>query len=542
MENKFKVSISREGYPDKETAKKCLSSKTAREIGRKKMAFKEQEVTVQEFLGFATEGHSFCNLFQFDENRKYWVESGRFWSKCYPVYRVGLNKGYFKLNFKSDKYFRGSQTIFVDIDYTQYDSLGAYIDTLTYKPTCAYLSYSDNVLKGGCISRRFRLVYVFDKVLDREWFFNCSLAIYSQIEKDTKETISDFCGMSPCQYMNGSNKDETYHSDIIYSADQFKTVTPVVKEEIKEESKDIEKKSKKKKISFSKELVYDMDNLPYIKVVEKWFAKGLRYFTHTDIQFDGFYSTDTDNYYSLFWNKDIVKDGNRRRIKLFLRAAARRLMKENVTADELLYNLYIDRERFFDNTDDVLNIETLQNKVKAALDMDLEDIKKLTPKKNKQFVINPELKNKKQLIGKARRDIKDRQIGEIYDFSISVKENLKILNENGVKVGLRRLYEWVGEQKESKGEKKEIKYNPNLSIRANMVINNCTKYQIEKAMKEYKAKSKKNEVILNEKTDKIVKNTIMSIEDKKKIDEFLNGDWYKIYQEWKEDWIYADLE
>jgi hypothetical protein len=80
---RFRISISNESYENKEVALACVSSlKQAKEYGRKgKMAFMEREVTIDEFLNYATNGYSFCNLFDFDENRKYWVKSSKWWNK-----------------------------------------------------------------------------------------------------------------------------------------------------------------------------------------------------------------------------------------------------------------------------------------------------------------------------------------------------------------------------------------------------------------------------------------------------------------------------
>ena len=81
--------------------------------------------------------------------------------QVYPVYRKGKNKGGMKLTFKSDIFFKGAQAIFVDIDNTRYRTIPEYINSLTYKPTCVYMSFSDNTEKHGVVSIRFRLVYVF---------------------------------------------------------------------------------------------------------------------------------------------------------------------------------------------------------------------------------------------------------------------------------------------------------------------------------------------------------------------------------------------
>lgn len=474
---KFKVSISREGYEDKETAKMCLCSKTAKELGKVKMAFKEQEVTVEEFLNYATSGYAFCNLFQFDKDKKYWIKSGKHYTLTYPVYKIGLNKGYFKLNFKSDDFFKGSQTIFVDIDYTHYKEIPDYINCLTYKPTCVYTSFSDKADKAGITSRRFRLVYVFDTILTSDEFKQVTFTLYDSIVKDTEECMYDSCGCSYSQYMNGSNSKETYTTHFIYSVTDFQQQ---VEETIIEEEKPV----KSKKITFTKELVNDMENLPYKYVVEKWFAKGLRYICKTELEFTTYYTTNTENYISLFYHSEKVTDGNKRRKKLFFRAALRRLMKVDITPDELLYNLYIDRERFFDNSDNVLNIEVLQTKVKGALNTDIDKIKQLAKGyKKPTFVINPEVQDKRKAVAQARKELTDNKIGELYDTSKDVKYNYNTLKEQGYSISLTRLYQFKKEYNIT--TTKEIIYNPNLSIRKNMELNNCTKYQIEKAKKEY---------------------------------------------------------
>lgn len=487
MENTFtfRTSISRESYPDKTTAKACLSATGAKKIGKAKMAFKEQEVTVKEFVDYAVSGYAFCNLFNFDSTKQYWVKSGAHKSKVYPTYHNGINKGYFKLSFKSDEYFKGSQTVFVDVDFTNFKEIQDYINCLTYQPTCAYTSYSDNQDKNGIVSRRFRLVYVFDSILSAEQFKNATFNIYDSICRDTQEPMYDLCGCSYSQYMNGSNSQETYITNTIYSINDFPQYTSV------NTFLGADKK-KAKKITFTEELVRDMETLNYEFVVRKWHAKGLRYFTQTEIEFNGDYAVTDDDFVRLMYVNKKIQDGNQRRKKLYIRAALRRLMKET-TPDELLYNLYIDRFKFFDNSDDTITIDVLQNKVKAAFMTDLDGIKLMAGGYKPKFVINPNVTEKRKAIGKARRAITDEMIGNIYDCNKSIKENLNDFKEYGVKVSLSRLYEWCKENGINTTTNKIVHgYNANLSIRENMKLMNCTLYQVTKAKKEYENKKKNN--------------------------------------------------
>lgn len=496
---KFRTSISREGYEDKKTAQLCLSTKSAKAIGKVKMAFKEQEVTVDEFIDYAISGHAFCNLFKFDENKKYLFtnayrdKNGIYHSTyTFPIYKVGLNKGCFKLSFKSDAFFRGSQTVFVDVDFTHYDSLESYISCLTYKPTCAYYSYSDNIDKHGIISRRFRLVYVFDTELNSQEFRSITFQLYDSIVNDTKEQMYDMCGCSYSQYMNGSNIEESYKSEIIYSKDDFSLnyVVEQEEEEVPAESKETAIKEESKAITFDAELLEDlMMNKPYEFVVRKWYAKGLRYFTRSQVEFgDNFYVTTTEDFIKLPYFVNKVEDGHHRRRKLYKRAALRRLMKNDTTPDEILYNLYIDRYRFFDNTDEVLDINCLIERVKRAYKTDVEEIKEMNTFTAPKFVINDTVSDKRNAVAAARKDITDTIIGEMYDCSATVKTNLETLKAAGYSISQTRLYKWCNDYnvkpvKSSTRKKKEIVegYNPNLSVRENMKVMGCTMYQVLKA-------------------------------------------------------------
>ena len=113
-EFRFQTNVSVDTYKSKSEATACLSKLGANAIGKNKMAFREMFVNVDEFLDLATSGHAFCNLFEYDPNKEYWFEASngkRF--KQLPVYLKGENKGAMKLCFKSDKYFKGGQIVFV---------------------------------------------------------------------------------------------------------------------------------------------------------------------------------------------------------------------------------------------------------------------------------------------------------------------------------------------------------------------------------------------------------------------------------------------
>ena len=73
---------------------------------------------------------------------------------------------------------------------------------------------------------------------------------------------------------------------------------------------------------------------------------------------------DEDEYLELKWIPRKLKDRQHRKRTLFHRGWLRRLIKPSITPDELLYNLLFDREHFFDNSDNELNVYRLQQIVR----------------------------------------------------------------------------------------------------------------------------------------------------------------------------------
>ena len=84
---------------------------------------------------------------------------------------------------------------------------------------------------------------------------------------------------------------------------------------------------------------------------------------------------------------------------------------------------------------------------------------------------------------------KDSIIAENYDTSKSVKENVEILKGKGFDISSSRVYEWT---KKNNIETVDVRdkgiatgYNPNLSLRENQKIMNCSIRQVIKARDEY---------------------------------------------------------
>ena len=476
---RFALNVSAEGYEKKTDASACLSSAGAKAIKRKKMCFFEMNLTVNEFIEKAFEGHSFCALFRFKENKKYWYENrlGRKYL-AYPHYTkdtITSTKGGLKIDFKRDEYFSGAQVIFIDIDNTKYTNLEEYIEKLTFKPTMVYMSYSDGKEKNGVISRRFHLCYIFDKILNKDEFKEASELLSTQLVQDTGEELEDKCGQNISQYMNGcfGNK-ENYKTFIIYNLNDVRechtdTLTSIPltincqnHTTLDERGESGMEEVVEEEIDFDETLLFDLNNLSYDEVMKfnRW---KYQYIWRVDngnwIESDNFFYQKTDeNYFALYFNVFKVKDGHERRKKLYQRMCLRRVINPEVDANTLLFDAYCDLNRFFENDKDVvqnvITIDDLVKNVKSAMGKTLEEIKE----EYSDLIDYLKSRSKKKVIYKFKNfheGIKDNQkllklnvwsvIKKNYDTTKSVEENLEYLNSIGLSISYRTLYRFLNE-------------------------------------------------------------------------------------------------
>lgn len=438
---KFQTSISLETYQNKEEAIKCLNSNDAKSIGRNKMAFKRQFVTISEFLYLATTGHALCNLFKYDPSKKCRIKDSKGNEyKIYPEYRQGPNKGGMKLAIKADKFAEGSQTIFIDVDYTRFQEVGDYINTLSIKPTCVYMSFSDKKVKNGKFSRRFRMVYIFDKVLTPQEFLHVATVINDQIVFDTQEAMDDDCGKRLSQYMNGvTNNPEVYQTNCIYSIEDFPP----------EEIEDLIPNNNlvNTGIVFDERMVYEMGNYSYWDFMHRNSWRGYKYRTEKDEWIDGRYQLTDENHLQLWYYREKLVDGQKRRRTLFKNACLRRLMYPNMDPDTALFNLYVDFCRFIDNRDGAVTPETLMRKVRHAFEKTPDQLMAYCAKeieywnKNRpKFIVKNYrgMKNPIALINRIQASIRYKEIDIIYDPSLSLQENL----ERGINIPKSTLYRY----------------------------------------------------------------------------------------------------
>lgn len=457
---KLTTNLSKVGYSSKDdcTAAIMNNRQYLKEKGMETMRFREVVLTVDEFVEKIINGYSFCALYEYEVGKKVYINSN-----VRPYYTEPTEKdGYMKRCIKRTDYWKSTQIISVDIDETNYKDIEKYLTHLTYQPTFTYTTFSDKQKNNGM--RRFRLVYVFDKQLGKEEFKALSTALHKKVSYDTVEAIKDSCGKRLDQYFCGTGRNaEVYKSYNIYSISDIEGYNEALAE-LMESKKDVDS------LSYDTQMLLDMKHKGYKKFMQLYHSK-YKYFYQSEICWgkNDVYKLVDENFYYLYfsWNRKF-KDGEGRRKKLTAYAKIRRLIKPSVTPSELLFNLYVDRERFFDNTDKQLSITCLKNRVHAAFECSIEEIKaeydegreyaklvKGDKYRAKKIVLNPEFLKSQIIINKlgvgekvqaiVRKAVKEYNYSEIdkyYNSELSVSENLKILQDNGVKVHLATLYRY----------------------------------------------------------------------------------------------------
>ena len=157
-----------------------------------------------------------------------------------------------------------------------------------------------------------------------------------------------------------------------------------------------------------------------------------------------------EDYLELKWIPRKLKDGQHRKRTLFHRGCLRRLIKPTITPDELLYNLLFDREHFFDNSDQELSVYRLQEIVRDCFEYEADSY--ITQYEN-IYLDTIDRCRKKQVIihrtckGLIRanslcKELRWKFLDEAYNKSLSVTENLQILNDSDFIICRATLYNY----------------------------------------------------------------------------------------------------
>jgi hypothetical protein len=278
------------------------------------------------------------------------------------------------------------------------------------------------------------------------------------VEDSTHEIVQDDCGKNMSQYFNGSMNKEVYVTGCIYEIIDFNINTHIYYNESPKEGQqvpdipstlietNIKPPTCKRYFEASTSLVSDMERLNYEEFMQNYKHKYRYYYRKDDGTWENGYQIVGDDYFALYYHTKRLKDGEKRRKKLYENMCLRRVMFPEITPNEVLYCAYVDFQRFIDNSQDPIYIECLVRNVKSAFKLSVEEIEQkyrediayLRSKKPKHGIIYDVRGAKNQ----SERNTKEKEIrwtryDRLYETSLSPKENAVLF---GIDVKTMRRY------------------------------------------------------------------------------------------------------
>lgn len=360
---------------------------------------------------------------------------------------------------KSDKYFCYTQVISIDVDHSPI-SLNEALDKIKTTPSMAYNTFSNG---NGNNEYAFRLVYLFDEPI--EGVNKTKLYLYSicKIVSDELNIKVDANAKKVSQYFNGTNDINVFVSDYVYELDDF-----IINENNTINNSDISKvqsktiREEENIIDLGCTFIKDYWILPYTKLLLKY-ANVMKDIQNTELEIPNedtpliYFPKDyreIKRYWYLNENEDgdkkdyirKIKDGDGRRKILFINGIIRRLIWNSISFQNLLYNLVFEFIHYMLNDGNKIDKHTLFNIAKNVMKADLDKYDSLG-RTTRKFMVNPYYcqkynLSKRAVINKSRSKIDYNEVGNLYDFSMTDKENIEIMKEYGIQISLRSLKEW----------------------------------------------------------------------------------------------------
>lgn len=445
----------------------------------KSVVFDEIDVDVNSLKEYIKEGRKFCHIF-----------------KC--------NGSSLKITEKTIDNFKYATMIFIDVDDSKY-SIKDSFELLTIKPTLCFTSYS-NMNESG--KYRYRYVYMFNKPISNiEQYKAIYQILVSNIENDLNVKMKDNCMKSVAQLSNGNPNAEFFESGIIYDIESFDI----------EHKQSVEVKNDESK-EFDTPFLTDYFNLSYSVFLEKY-REIYPFFETTPLNIpsdDIPYILLPKDYIEIkrYWIIDTIekengnilktsivkkiKDGQSRRRKLFINGILRRFMLKDITFDYMLVMLIYELYYYIDNRQDKISKKDLFSICENVFNANLDEYRTLVKKNKKEFIVNLNFCLKYNVSPNTAKNIskkmiKFNKIGEFYDCSKSIEENLKTLKENGIKVSDKTLRRFKKEN--------GLTRNYNKSVIQNVYHNQPNIIESERPINDNNEENKKENGIMENKEE-----------------------------------------
>lgn len=381
---------------------------------------------------------------------------------CYtPIF----NSATFTMSDKTDANFDYSSFVSIDIDHTQVD-MNTMVDGLEYKPTLSYTSCS-NGLDG---KYSYRLIYCFsDKIEGTREYSNYVYTILNanQISIDDIDKRS----LKASQYYNGNGcgNIDIKVSNIIYNKIDYIEFYKdyFINNTISNNNESININHIQPPPTImcygdtfvNKNFGDDFWNMRMEDILEKYLNEypNMEHTPLPVVSDDTPYIVFPSDYVEIrrYWtSKDNgraikLKDGQGRGRKLFINGIIRRLIKPNITFDNLLYNLLFELVHYISNynADNIIGKQEIFNIARNVMKEDITQYEGLRGTTRK-FMVNPRYCEKYGLSKKKTRAIASYLLGnggkiaELYDFNLKDKENLEVMKQYGLVISPSTLKRW----------------------------------------------------------------------------------------------------
>ena len=446
LNGKFYVSISSERIADK----------NANIWGN--ITYQKQFIRLSDLRNYISNNYAFCGVF---------------------------NKDSFSISDKTESNWLQTNIICIDLDERKlaYNEFIALIKDTDICPNIAYRTANDGI-KGN----RYRLIYAIDDAITNSKLYSeIYWGIVRKIEELTDDKNDDNCCQSVAQQICGTiHNDDIFFNDLYYDIKFFKEMFGIKTLNISDiYERQRNKDNRTKKVSVRKsfvcfdfsdysmmydEFANDFNTLSFSDIIKKYNGKYYNYecsqlpLVSDDIA----YIDIPSNYVKIkrYWyleesainsnkcsNIRKIKDGQQRIKKLYVNAIIRRLIYSDITFDNLLYNLVFELYSYMINDGNKITKSDLFEICKRAFNADLslpKYQKYIIGNKEKKYIVNTAYcvkhnVSKKQAVRIAEKQRTYSIIGEYYDLNLKDKENLKVMQENGIKVSIATLKRWKDE-------------------------------------------------------------------------------------------------
>lgn len=415
---KFNISISERGYKTKQEAIASLPyyiDKENKIVNDKVCYLSRQTLTVPQLAEYLRQGHTVCGVF---EGPKRFTSTAK----------------------KADK-FKYTHTLFYDIDNAPCP-MNELLEIAPYKPTIAYRTFSD-----GNKGNRYRFVYVVEDYVNAVNFSY----VYERIADVCKlpPTALDKLPYAQC-YFGTDKSDFAIAENAIYSFQDFGIEDVVTTEDD----------------------CVTIEGFP------------VKYHSDLILSENKHYYTYPSDYYAV-WHKFgydkerkrpaviRIKDGEGRRKHLWKTGQVLMYLNPTMSKGILFKALQYELGTFYDNTTDIIPLHGSNRSLESIAENVFVHYKDypLKPSRHGEFKINTaywkaemnkgnNVYNPIVAVAKCRHEITRERIAEHFDPTRSIKENLQVLKEKGMKVSSSTLYRYRQELMNSSDFSQTYNYSP----------------------------------------------------------------------------------